>query len=346
MSFIVQIIDAALPGESTQRQRLIDRLVEEYHANDSDPGEALAKFYQQLVAQYPCLSTYKADLVEECVWGDDPLIANFGLRIAVLDITQNEEQVLAFILKVAGDLNLKVVDVQTDIVYYPKSQEAIDFIVAYETPVVKEKSLTEKGVLDYLVTHLMPFFEPAGFVWIKKEKWFQRSISYGDQCNWISVEKKRGKFALSLGVIFKIPKVRDLARELQNNSPLSGHLFYDYKFFTGEYFEPRIGSVEELTLVTKNLQNLVYEKILPFLEASLSFKELHKLTNVPEKCGDFLGSFDKSMMILAYLAEPSKIRETADFYRNYIKSINYSEEAYQKPIDDIVNKLIELNPTL
>ncbi|MBR7780483.1 hypothetical protein, partial [Undibacterium rugosum] len=119
--------------------------------------------------QYPCLSTYKEDGIDECVWGDGPLIGNFGQKIAVLDIAQNEEQVLAVILKLAGELNLKVVDVQEELVYYPKSQEAADFIKAHEKSVVKEKSLTEKSVLDFIVERLKPLFEPAGFVWNKKE---------------------------------------------------------------------------------------------------------------------------------------------------------------------------------
>jgi hypothetical protein len=34
MSFIVQIIDAALPSDATQRQALIDMLVEESDVND------------------------------------------------------------------------------------------------------------------------------------------------------------------------------------------------------------------------------------------------------------------------------------------------------------------------
>ncbi|MBR7780502.1 hypothetical protein, partial [Undibacterium rugosum] len=71
---------------------MIDQLVEQHQSDDAGPGAALGKLYQQLVAQYPCLSTYKEDGIDECVWGDGPLIGNFGQKIAVLDIAQNEEQ--------------------------------------------------------------------------------------------------------------------------------------------------------------------------------------------------------------------------------------------------------------
>jgi hypothetical protein len=139
--------------------------------------------------KYPCLSTYKEDAIKDCVWGDGPLLRNFGQRIAVLDIVQNEEQVMAWILKLAGELNLKVVDLQTDVVYYPKSDVAISYISAQEKLVAKEKPLTEKSVLDFIVSCLTPSAESSGFVWKKKEEWFQRDVTYGVQCLWLGVEK-------------------------------------------------------------------------------------------------------------------------------------------------------------
>jgi hypothetical protein len=344
MSFIVQIIDAALPGDATLRQRLIDQYVAQHHSENAGPGAALAQLYQQLVAQYPCLSTFKENDSDACVWADGPLIANFGKKIAVLDIAQNEEQVLAFILKLAGELNLKVVDVQEELVYYPKSQEAVDFIKAHEKSVVKEKPLTEKSVLDFIVARLKPLFEPAGFVWNKKERWFQRSVSYGNQCFRVDVEKQRDRFALFLDGRLHIDRVQDTVRKLLSSPNRGGYIFYGYEYFTGEYFQPRVQTSGELREFVVNFEAIIVSKVLPFFEATLSLEQANRLTNNNEKCKFFLTSSEA--LTLAYLVQSSRIQETADLYRNHIKFRDYSEDAYRKPIDDFVNKLIALNPTL
>ena len=191
MSFIVQIIDVALPSDATQRQALIDKLVEESDTNDTEPGLALGQLYQQLVVKYPCLSTLKEDAIDECVWGDGPLLGNFGQRIAAVNIYQNEEQVFAYILTLAEELNLKVVDTQSDMVYYPKSAEASEFIKAHEAPLAPKKALTEANIQNRLAKVLMPLMTPLGFVWSKKESGFHRKVTYGTQSLRIVPDKRR-----------------------------------------------------------------------------------------------------------------------------------------------------------
>ncbi len=348
MSFIVQIIDAALPGDATQRQRLIDQYVAQHHSENAGPGAALAQLYQQLVAQYPCLSTFKENDSDACVWADGPLIANFGQKIAMLDITQNEEQVLAFILKLAGDLNLKVVDAQEELVYYPKSQEAVDFIKAHETPAVKEKPLTEKSVLDFIVARLKPLFEPAGFVWNKKEKWAERTVAYGTQRLWLSVEKRRYTFAIYLTARFDIPAVGELARRVTGDLSVTDYIGCHYEYFTERHRPPevdKLGNVDELVQMTNLIEDLIKTTIIPFFETTLDLEELSSSINNLEKCGYFMSTFLTKALSLAFLVQPSKIQETADIYRNYIRYRNYPEENITK-IDQLVNQLIALNPTL
>ncbi len=346
MSFIVQIIDAALPGDATQRQRLIDQYVAQHHSENAGPGAALAQLYQQLVAQYPCLSTFRENDSDACVWADGPLIANFGQKIAVLDIAQNEEQVLAFILKLAGDLNLKVVDVQEELVYYPKSQEAVDFIKAHETPAVKENPLTEKSVLDFIVARLKPLFEPAGFVWEKKEKWFQRQVAYGTQCARIGVEKKRDTFAIYYSARFYVSAVTEAVQRL-NNEPLSNIFisFIHYDYFANQNRPPEVRNAGELEQIMRSIEAQTRTTILPFFETTLDLEKLSSAINNPEKCGYFMSTFLMQALSLAFLVQPSKIQETADIYRNYIRYRNYPEENITK-IDKLVNQLIALNPTL
>ncbi|WMW80890.1 hypothetical protein RF679_01085 [Undibacterium cyanobacteriorum] len=346
MSFIVQIIDAALPGDATQRQRLIDRLVSEHQVSNAEPGAALAKLYQQLVANFPCLSSIKENAADECVWADGPLITNFGQRLAVLDIAQNQEQVLAHILKLAGELNLKVVDVQANALYYPKSQEAIDFIAAHEKPVVKEKPLSEKSVLEFVVGRLKPVFERGGFVWDKKQKWFARPVAYGEQIFRIVVEKKRDRFQIFLRARLQIAKVEEALSKLVTASSSESYIEYRYVYFTGDFFDPKVENLTELSELASNFEIIVDEKVLPFFEATLSLEKANSLTNNSEKCEFFLSWYEAEVLTLAYLVDPSRIQQTADIYRNYIAFRNFSKEAYQKPIDDIVEKLIALNPTL
>ena len=58
-----------------------------------------------------------------------------------------------------------------------------------------------------------------------------------------------------------------------------------------------------------------------------------------------MSAFFTKALSLAFLVQPSKIQETADIYRNYIRYRNYPEENITK-IDQLVNQLIALNPTL
>lgn len=347
MSFIVQVTDIALPSDATQRQKLVDRIIEEFHASDAEPSAKFAQLYQQLVAQYPCLSSY-IDRTDECVWGDAPLINNFGQRIAILDIVQNEEQVLASVLKLAGDLGLKVIETQSDTVYFPNTPETQSFIVSHERPILKEKPLTERNVSDFIVMRLKPLFERAGFVWSKTDKEFQRKIEHGSQRIFLGVHKVRNKFVVYFSAQIHMSKITEIVRTLKNNPELSGRLQYDLGYFSGGHPSDNleIHSPDSIEMFSEQLVELIDQKVLPFLEKALCLETLNSCTNNTEKCRYFLGAFDINALALAYLVSPSNIQETANIYRRYINSINYSEEGYWKPIDDFVKGIIELKPTL
>ncbi|MBC3882856.1 hypothetical protein H8K35_15790 [Undibacterium sp. LX40W] len=344
MSFIVQVTDIALPSDAAQRQKLVSRIIEEFHASDGEPSAKFAQLYQQLVAQYPCLSSYK-DGTDECVWGDAPLINNFGQRIAILDIVQNEEQVLASVLKLAGDLGLKVIETQSDTVYFPNTPETQSFIVSHEKPVLKEEPLTERSVLHFIVERLMPILEPAGFTWKNREKWAIRTADYGTQCVWLGVEKKRDMFVLYITARFDIPSVCEVAKLITGDSSETGWIGCNYLFFTGQHTPPKVSRLEDLVQTTEIIEVLVKEKILPFFETTLSMITLNSSVNNSEKCKFYLSNFLVQAMSLAYLAQPARIQETADIYRGYVKFRNYPEENIMR-INQLVNRLIDLNPTL
>ncbi|MBR7780457.1 hypothetical protein, partial [Undibacterium rugosum] len=222
-------------------------------------------------------------------------------------------------------------------------------IKAHEKSVVKEKSLTEKSVLDFIVERLKPLFEPAGFVWNKKEKWAERTVPYGTQRLWLSVEKRRYTFAIYLTARFDIPAVGELARRVTGDLSVTDYIRCHYEYFTERRGPPevdKLGNVGELVQITNLIEDLTKTTVLPFFETTLDLEKLSSAINNPEKCRYFMSTFFMQALSLAFLVQPSKIRETADIYRNCIKSLNYSEEAYMKPIDNFVTKLIALNPTL
>ncbi|MBC3872658.1 hypothetical protein [Undibacterium flavidum] len=347
MSYVIQIVDAALPGDTMQRRRLIDQLIEEYHTNDQKPDTALSQMYQQLVNRFPCLTSFIDDRIDECVWGDGPLLTNFGERVAVLDIVQRQDEVLVVILKLAQDLNLKVIDAQRDIVFYPKSQESIEYIAVHEKLSEQETSLTEKSVRDTIADRFAPLLTPVGFIWNKKDKWFQRNVSYGMQCIRVGVEKKRDAFTIYYVARFDVLAVGDVMRRLFNDPTATGYIGCVEEYFTKRKLPLSVASIDELRNVTKLFEELTESTVLPFLENSLTLDSLNKALNDTEKCRHFIGRpFIYKVLSLAYLVEPKKIHEVVEVYRNHIKLLNYSEDAYLKPIEDTVNKLIELNPTL
>lgn len=338
MSFIVQIIDAALPSDATQRQALIDKLVEESDANDTEPGQALGQLYQQLVVKYPCLSTLKEDAIDECVWGDGPLLGNFGQRIAAVNIYQNEEQVFAYILKLAEELNLKVVDTQSDMVYYPKSAEASEFIKTHEAPLASKKTLTKVNIQNRLAKVLMPLLTPLGFVRSKSEPSFNRKVAYGAQSLRIVAGKRRwGGFTVYFSFRLMIDAVISVERKITGFDRDAFIAFHD-DFFRGGGRELIIENETELEALVAELFSLSKDKIVPFLLNLNNLESIYAVFDHADKYKSFPLNFWESLFTLTYLVHPEQIQEVAEIY-----SIN---EASRLKINNIVNKLIELNPTL
>ncbi|MBR7778183.1 hypothetical protein, partial [Undibacterium rugosum] len=219
-------------------------------------------------------------------------------------------------------------------------------IKAHEKSVVKEKSLTEKSVLDFIVERLKPLFEPAGFVWNKKEEWAERTVAYGTQRLWLGVEKKRDAFDIYYSARFNVSAVTEAVRRLNNDPLLTTSInCTHYTYFANQFLPPKVRNANELEKIMESIEESTKTTVLPFFEANLDLEKLTSAINNPEKCRYFISTFLVEALSLAYLVQPSKIQETADIYRNYIRYRNYPEENITK-IDKLVNQLIALNPTL
>lgn len=314
MSFIIQIIDAALPSDAKQRNNLIDTLIENDANHRAEPGEALANMYEQLVQKYPCISTFKEDELDECVWGDGPLMHNFGRKIAVLNINRDEEKVIVDILKLAGPLNLKVVDPQSNVIYFPNSVEVAEIITSIETK-RPEKQLTKARVLNKLVTELVPILTPLGFVWEKKELRFNRDVSYGNQYFRIGLEKTsygtiRIYFDFRLAIDAVVRLLAKVTGEDCSNTSLP---FFD-DFFTGVYREFSAENEMELEVTVKEITSLTSEKIVPFLEKLFDLKSIYSTIDHDDQHKQVSFYFYESILALTHLVCPDQVKYVASVY--------------------------------
>ncbi|WMW80625.1 hypothetical protein RF679_18590 [Undibacterium cyanobacteriorum] len=314
MSFIIQIIDAALPSDAQQRNNLIDQLIEVEAHHRVGPGEALGTLYQQLVQKYPCISTFDDDELDECVWGDGPLIHNFGQKIAALNINRNEEKVMADILTFAAPLNLKVVDPQSDVVYFPDSVEAAEFIAAIETQAAEEQ-LTKARVLTNLVEALTPILTPLGFVWSKKELRFNRDVSYGRQYFRIGLEKKSyGEIYIYFNFRLSIDAVIKLLGEVTGEDCSKSSLPFFVRFFTGDYREFRAENEVELEAVVTDIKSLTSEKIVPFLNKLTDLKSIYSTIDHDDKYKQVPLPFSENILALTHLVFPDQVKYVASLY--------------------------------
>lgn len=314
MSFIIQIIDAALPSDAQQRNNLIDQLVENEAHHRVGPGEALGTLYQQLVQKYPCISTFDDDELDECVWGDGPLIHNFGQKIAALNINRNEEKVMADILRFAGLLNLKVVDPQSDVVYFPNSVEAAEFIAAIETQAAEEQ-LTKARVLNNLVEALTPILTPLGFVWSRKELRFNRDVSYGRQYFRIGLEKKSyGEIYIYFNFRLSIDAVIKLLGKVTGEDCSKSSLPFFVRFFTGDYREFRAENEVELEAVVTDIKSLTSEKIVPFLDSLSDLKSIYSTIDHDDKYKQVPLPFAENILALTHLVCPDQVKYVASLY--------------------------------
>ncbi|MFZ6657761.1 hypothetical protein, partial [Undibacterium sp. TJN19] len=98
MSYTIEIFANPLPQERQRALAEAAHIKEDYLQESGKIHPSLRKLHVQLVKQYPCLSSYDEDDQDrdDCPWSDGPLINNFGSQMAMLGISNHQDEVLAY----------------------------------------------------------------------------------------------------------------------------------------------------------------------------------------------------------------------------------------------------------
>ena len=111
MNHILEVFSPAIPGDD--RLAWIALAAEREKQTAGPQTATLTRFHDTLVSVYPCLAGYIPDEVAAaaCPWAEDRLIDRFGSRLATLLVRPVRlDEVLGFILSIAGALGLTVFD--------------------------------------------------------------------------------------------------------------------------------------------------------------------------------------------------------------------------------------------
>lgn len=339
MGYQVQIIEADLSVNDGQASIEIDKIVSLHLQTEEKPSSTLLKLYKLLVKKYPCLSSYRDDdpKIDDCVWADGPLLNNFGQHAAVLEIASDEEQVMAFILQCASELNLTVVDFESGFIFRPNSPRALSYIAAQAEAERNSAGFNLKSVTEYVVSQLSPIFLAQGFKWKKANSSFVRKIAGGDQRVWIYIWERHKEFRISCQVVININRVTELKRIILENPKVKTSFMSDFSFFADGQDEYRVSNFEALVGVTQELYKIASEKIIAHVQEITSMQVLNGRVSAITK-GDRpkIHSARKDALILGYIAAPSDFEQLVEFYKAQARTW---DKCHLDEIDQMVNYL-------
>jgi TPR repeat protein len=122
MSYIVEVVVPALPGEDALAWQAADAL----RASQDEGGARhplLVRLHDVVTAVYPCLTRCREEDLPfgECPWSDGPLIDNVGATMAVFGLrgVENMEHVVRYVVSVAAGLGLTTLDAQLGKIHRP-----------------------------------------------------------------------------------------------------------------------------------------------------------------------------------------------------------------------------------
>ncbi|MET3131096.1 hypothetical protein AAKU55_001354 [Oxalobacteraceae bacterium GrIS 1.11] len=120
MSYILDIVVPRVPANDDAAYDFVDQLRLVYDGGVQPPAPALLAFHGALTQQFPCLSTCDDETaLSQCPWSDGPLLSNFSGDMGSIGIASRLTEVLPFILRLASQLGLTVVDQQKDKIHRP-----------------------------------------------------------------------------------------------------------------------------------------------------------------------------------------------------------------------------------
>jgi hypothetical protein len=336
MSYQVQITEAALPIDDDQASIEIDRLASQFLQAEEKPSSTLLKLHKQLVKKYPCLSSFRDDdpKMDDCVWEDGPLINNFGQQVAVLAIASDEEQVMAFILQCAGELNLAVADSESRTIYRPNSPRALAYIATQAKAAIDGADFNIKAVTEYVVSQLTPIYLAHGFVWKKTSKCFVRKTVDGDQRVWFFIDKRHGEFEIACQLRRDISRVIDLTRFIKENPKIIADFPLGADHFSPERRQYFARNFDELVVTVRELITLTSEKVIPYLQETISIQAFNAQVNsMLEKNAYDFHYREVETLLLGYIADRSNFDKLVEFYKEKVKN------SPQRHID-LINKTV------
>lgn len=116
MSYNVAICLAPIPASDDGAWASLDAVIDA----EGRASAELVELHDALTARFPCLCDLPDDQIDEGVWGDGPLINNFGHRAAVLGIVPSRvDEVLPFLVATATRAGMTVFDWATDTIHRP-----------------------------------------------------------------------------------------------------------------------------------------------------------------------------------------------------------------------------------
>lgn len=331
MSFQIQIIEPTLPENEAQANIDIDRIIANHLHVDEKPSATLLKLYKILIKKYPCLSSYRDDdpKIDDCVWADGPLLNNFGHQAAVLSIASDEEQVMAFILQNAGEMNLTVVDPESGTTYRPNSQGALEFMAQQAEVAKNNANWNKKAAIEYVLKKISPIFLAEGYKWVKSKSIFIRKTDSGFQDVWLHFWERQKQIRISFIASVSIDSVTELKRLILKDVNAKASFDSHSMYFNDHQRDYRADSFDNLAGATQELLGVISEKVIPFLcnATSIYFLDGKVNTTTAQNCC-LDDRMEMNALILGYLANPSNFNTMVEFYREKVKNwpSKYSED--------------------
>ncbi|MFZ6659013.1 hypothetical protein, partial [Undibacterium sp. TJN19] len=297
--------------------------------------------HAQLVKQYPCLSSYDEDDQDrdDCPWSDGPLINNFGSQMAMLGISNHQDEVLAYVLVCAGKLNLTVMDAQEGVIYGPNDLQAIQFIQKQQQLAAQNRPWSEKTVRDTVLGYVEPLLARQGFIFKKSKSAFERNFDGGSHLIVFVTYNYNPEFKFSFYVSVNLDAVSDLNKKIYGpeSSCITMHL--GSNLLTGTNVNPVVTNFEEFPPLLKELTTQLEQKVLPFLDQCRDPVGVDQKMNPPILPGcDQSERMERRALMVAWLANNPNFLNLVDHYRNITKG---RFQAYRDQFEQAASYLLQ-----
>ncbi len=182
---------------------------------------------------------------------------------------------------------------------------------------------------------LNDFFATRDFVLKPTLKQYRRETSAGFQNFILSFSKSQQEFYLDVNIGVRIEHIEQIAQQFLETLPAfqleTNTLIVSVgKLNNNKYFRYRIGTADDLPLVSEQVKEFVTQQGLPFVEQYASLKRVDGALNKhPETPCKYLYNQTHRYfkgLVAAKLAHNPKFAELADFYFARLEAMKTSED--------------------